>query len=677
MLNIAPFKDIKNNTRIVLPEYNKSWKPPKDFPNLSGAKSLAIDTETKDPELLTIGPGWGRGVGHIVGFSVATEDQGWYFPIRHTIQTEHNLNPDNALAWFKDVCNLPMPKIFANAMYDIGWLREEKINVAGQIFDVQWAEALLDDTARSYALELISKKYLGEGKLSNELYTWCARAYGGKADGTQRANIWRAPPSLVGPYAEIDAVNPFKILRKQWKLLEIAGLLDLFKLECKLANILVRVREKGIRVSEEKAVLGQQKLTKLIDVKQSKLDDLAGKKISAKSSKDLSAVYDKYKIDYPRTASDNPSFTKDWLAIQTDPLSELIFDIRRYTKARNDFLGSYLLEKATNGRVHPSFHPLRSETGGAVTGRFAASNPPIQQFPSRDQELTPIIRNCFLPEEGHDWVKADYSSIELRMFAHFSNDPALYAQYAKEPFTDFHNYVGQILGGKLPRIAVKTLNFSLLYGGGMPTVTKQMSKIFTVAERSKLITDLNYPLLTDTAAQLARIFINIYGEEFPAAQKLADQCVQEATQLGEIRTILNRRTTFNLWEPTRGKQVPLVISAALGRYGKNIKRANTHKAVNYKLQGSAADLLKLSIILAYDEGLFEHIPFHGTVHDEFMIGYNPDNIKYIKQLREIAETAIEFKVPIIMDMDYGPSWGEAKTPLELGEREWLKCQKYV
>jgi len=675
MLNITPFNNLKKTTRIVLPDYPKDWQPPKDFPNLSSAKSIAIDTETFDPELMIIGPGWGRHVGHIVGFSIATEDAGWYFPIKHTVQEELNLDPEKCFRWLKAILATPKPKVFANAIYDIGWLREEGLDVQGPIYDIQWAEALLDDTARSYSLETISQKYLGEGKQSNELYSWCSRAYGGKPDGSQRANIWRAPPSLVGPYAEVDAINPFKILKRQWKQLEVAGLLDLFKLECKLAQILVRTREKGIRVSEEKAVLGQQKLAGLINTKQQKLNSLAGKTISVNSAKELAPIYDKFKIEYTRTEAGNPSFTKDWLATQTDPISELVFDIRRYTKAKNDFLGSYLLEKTTNGRVHPSFHPLRSEQGGAVTGRFSASDPPIQQFPSRDTELTPIIRNCFLPEEGYSWVKADYKAIELRMFAHFSNLVSLIQSYVNDPFMDYHDYVSSgMFQDRFPRIAIKTFNFSLIYGGGLPTITKQISKLFNEQERQELLLKLGYPILTNTAEQLARVFINMYMEHFPIVHDKLTEAAEIATRLGEMRTILNRRTTFNFWEPARGKGMPLPLNAALARYGKQIRRANTYKALNYRLQGSAADLLKKTIVDCYEAGLWDIIPFHGTVHDELMVGYNKDIHSEFKQMREIAETAIKFNVPIIMETEYGPSWGEAKQELILGDRKWLNVK---
>lgn len=670
LFDIKPFKDVKKETRVSLPAYSKKWTPPKDFPNLSSAKSIAIDTETYDPELLTIGPGWGRGVGHIVGVSIATVDAAWYFPVRHKIDSQDNLNPDNVFSYLRDLLQDNKDKVFANALYDVGWLTTENIYVGGRKYDVQFAEAVLDGNAYSYALDNIAKKYLGEGKSSNELYEWCSRAYGGKPDGSQRKNIWRAPPALVGPYAEADARLPFQILKKQWSQLDILNLLDVFRLECDLIDLLIQMRLRGIPISEERAYFSSQKVTKLINEKQQRLNELAGREINVDSTNDLQYLYDKAGIKYEYTEKGNPSFKKAWLERQYDEASKLIIDIRKYTKARDTFLKGAILEKHTNGRVHPSFHPLRSDSGGTVTGRFAASQPAVQQIPSRDKEIGPLIRSCFLPEEGYEWVKADYSSIELRMLAHFSNDKDLIQQYRDDPFTDYHAYVGKELGGKLPRIAVKTMNFSLVYGGGKATITSQMGMIFTMEEIYDLIKSFGVNVLSKPVEQLANLFITHYHKKFPIAKRLLEECSQIAQRQGEIRTILNRRTTFDKWEPIRGKGYPLPYEAAVSRYGKAIRRAETYKALNYRLQGSAADLIKKGMVLAYKEGLFNRIPIYGQVHDELDLGYHPDLHNEFVQLAEIMETAIEFNVPIIMEMEKGPSWAEAKEKIDIGERHW-------
>ena len=198
------------------------WVMPKDFPNLSSASCLAIDTETYDPDLLVRGPGWARGSGHIVGVSVGVpEGQTWYFPVRHTIRPETNMDPENVFAWLRATLgDKAQPKVGANLMYDIGWLSEENVAVCGTLCDVQYAEALLDERSE-VALDVLGEKYLGIGKTDELIYQWCSDFYGGAANGKQRANLWRAPPSLVGPYACGDVDLPLRILQKQWPLLNM------------------------------------------------------------------------------------------------------------------------------------------------------------------------------------------------------------------------------------------------------------------------------------------------------------------------------------------------------------------------------------------------------------------------------------------------------------------------
>ena len=185
--------------RPMAPIPDTGWTMPREFPNLSTATHLAIDTETKDPDLLERGPGWARGVGHIVGMSVAAPGgYRWYFPMRHEVEPEHNLNPDHVLAWARDTFGNPhQAKIGANLMYDIGWLKQEGVDVRGELVDVQFAEALLTESAH-VSLETLAQKYLGEGKTTNLLYQWAADSYGGKPNDTQRANMYRTPARLGG-----------------------------------------------------------------------------------------------------------------------------------------------------------------------------------------------------------------------------------------------------------------------------------------------------------------------------------------------------------------------------------------------------------------------------------------------------------------------------------------------
>jgi len=478
-------------TRLQPPIPETDWTIPTDFPNLSAAKALSIDVETYDPELTTHGPGWARGVGHLVGMSVGTEDgHNWYFPMRHEIEPENNMDPQHVLNWANDSFNNKrQPKVGANIAYDIGWLRQEGVTVKGQLYDVQFAEALLDEHARSYSLEKLAQKYLSEGKQSNSLYEWCALFYGGSEDGKQRANIYRAPARLVGPYAESDADLPMRIYMLQHTALHNQGLIELLEMECALIPMLIDMRFKGVRVDVDKAEQSREALLKEQELAQAELDKASGCTVEVNSNMSIAAAFDEENIEYPLTDKGAPSFRKEWLTKHPSNIARLITKIRTLAKARSTFVENYILEKNVDGRLHCQFNSLRNDLGGTVSGRFSSSMPNLQNIPSRDPVMGPLVRGLFVPDHGCDtWVKVDYSQIELRLFAHYAQDPYIVEAYKNG--TDFHTMTGDLLGGKVPRAVIKTLNFLLLYGGGKAALATQLAQLFTPTEARTLLKEL-------------------------------------------------------------------------------------------------------------------------------------------------------------------------------------------
>src|ERR1035437_52578 len=222
------------------------WRPPTELPDLRRASVMSFDVETYDPELEDHGPGWARGKGHLCGISIATPQQKIYVPMRHTVQAEMNLDPDKVLLWAKAMLETPCPKVGANLIYDVGWLRQEGVNVKGKLHDVQFAEALLDENSK-VNLEALGRKYCGIGKEVDLLKDWVLNYYGGGQRGW-RKDIHRAPVSLVGAYGEMDAALPLMIIKEQFPLLANEGLMDLFEMECKLIRILVDMRFAGVTI---------------------------------------------------------------------------------------------------------------------------------------------------------------------------------------------------------------------------------------------------------------------------------------------------------------------------------------------------------------------------------------------------------------------------------------------
>lgn len=643
------------NTTRIMPEIPETgWRPPAYFPDLSGAACISLDTETFDPELIDHGPGWARGKGHIVGVSVGVPGGfKWYFPMRHTIGKEDNMNPEHVLAWLKyTLQNANQPKIGANLLYDIGWLRQEGVEVAGELVDVQYAEALLSENSQ-IALEVMAKKYLQEGKQSNLLYNWCADFYTGSPSPKQRANIYRAPPKLVGPYAESDADLPLRLMDKLYPLLIKENLYNLFRMECDLIRFVLEMRWAGVRVDIDEAV----RLKDILAIRekdfQKRLDDEVGQHVDINASASLAKAFDKLGVAYPRTApsrthvNGQPSFKKEFLEELEHPIGELIREIRKCAKLRGTFIESYILNSHINGKVYGQFHPLRSDEGGTRSGRYSSSTPNLQNLPSRDSELAPLVRGIFRPDIGHvQWRRYDYSQIEYRFLAHFAVGPSgviVRQSYWDDPDIDYHEMVQLLVlnraGLHIARKPIKTINFGLIYGMGKNKLTRSVH------------------LTPEKGNELFKA----YHEGAPFAKATMEACSDEAARNGTVETILGRKSRFDLWEPDgRTKGTALPYEQAIRLYGK-VRRAYLHKALNRKLQGSAADLMKMSTWKNMKDGVFARTGYPRiTVHDELDFS-DPGNCDdAFKEMQHNMETAITLLVPVKADMEIGPDWGHAK-----------------
>lgn len=368
------------------------WRPPPVFPRLDAAKTIAVDLETKDPHLLTKGPGEIRGDGNIVGVAVGTDDGArWYFPMRHEFGSG-NMNPEAVLSWCRDeLSRANQPKIGANLMYDLSWLKAEGVDVAGRCIDVQYAEALLNENARTYALDVIAKQRLNEGKVTNLLYQWCADTYGGKPDRSQAKNIYRAPAMLVGPYAEGDVDLPLRIWEQQQKELDDQDLHDLFELESDLTPLLLKMRWHGVRVDLERANEVRDILTARQEEAQRRLDKAAGTRVDVWSADSIATVCERAGIEYLHTAAGAPSFTKPWLENHSSDLMLAVSSVRRYDKARGTFVDGYIFNNEVNGRIHAQFHPLRGDENGTVSGRFCVHGDTVLNTSRGDFKISAYV----------------------------------------------------------------------------------------------------------------------------------------------------------------------------------------------------------------------------------------------------------------------------------------------
>ena len=614
------------------------WTAPQDFPDLSGAKLIAIDCETYDPNLLTNGPGGVRKDGRLIGISVAanTGFRG-YFPIGHA--GEGNLNRNRVLQWAKATFETGIDKVGANILYDLEWLRTVGIEVKGNKYDIQVAEPLLDEERKEgYSLDILSKRYLGRGK-DESLLNAAAQAY----NINPKKEMYKLPAHYVGEYAEIDAVNTLEIFKKQLPLLEEQDLMGIFKLETDLIPLILDMRFKGVRIDINKA----EKLNKRYKKEESRLlkylREFAGFAVEPWSNQQLGVVCERNKIWFPQTQAGNPSFTGDFLSTSKEMFLTSVSEYRKVNKMRRDFIDKVCLKMNVNGRIHAQFHQLRKDSDGTRTGRFSSSNPNLQQIPARDEYWGPLIRSLFLPEKDNTWFRLDYNQQEPRMLVHYArlraikgSKEACEAYHEKD--ADFHTMVAEMAGIK--RKIAKTINLGIMYGMGTFKLGQMLG--------------LNY--------NDATILLEKYHEKVPFVKGLMHEASKAVTYRGEIKTLLGRKRHFNFWEPSDSrlkwpnKEMPLRKEDAEEIWkGRPLKRAYTHKALNALIQGASADLTKKAMLDLYNE--LKIVP-HLQVHDELDISHidNPA----IKWVRDIMENCVKLEVPLKVSVEKGKSWGEAK-----------------
>lgn len=642
-----PRKGKDRIARVMPPIPDTGWELPTEFPNLSAARALSVDVETYDPDLKKHGPGWARGVGHLVGIAVGTDD-GYrkYFPMRHTVEKDYNLEPEHVLNWARDTLSLPrQPKVGANLTYDIGWLRQEGVLVQGPLYDVEFAEALLSESA-TVNLDDLGERYIGTGKETNLLYEWCATYYGG-SQRDQRKNIYRSPARLVGPYAEGDVDLPFKVLDKQWPLMHQQGLLDLFDMECRLIYLIIEMRYAGVRIDIDRAErLRDQMRLELLEIDRD-LRHTVGFDVNTNAGESIARAFDSLGLPFGRTATGKPSFTKAFLDTVDHPIGELIRKKRAREKLIGTFIEGYLLNSHVNGRVHGSFNQLRGDDEGARSGRFSSSNPNLQNIPIRSK-LGKKIRDCFVPDVDHlRWIKADYSQIEYRGLAHYAVGPGsedVRNQYNQNPLVDFHVMVQELIKAivrlELERPLVKNINFGTVYGMGEPGLARY----------------LKLPL------KKAKELFEAIHKGAPFLKSTMEATMAEADALGFITTILGRRSRFDLWVPAHytKKAKPLPFEQAVVSYT-SPRRAYLHKSLNRRLQGSAADLIKMAMLLCWEGGQFREVGVPRlTVHDELDFSDPGGKDHVYRDIVNIMETAIRFRVPVKVGWEVGPTWGQVE-----------------
>ena len=613
--------------QVPLFKAQTEWVPPQDFPDLSKHDEIAIDFESKDPDLIKMGSGSISKNGDITGIAVAVKDWSGYYPIAH--EGGGNMDRKKVLKWFQGVLNTPATKIFHNAMYDVCWIKSIGLKINGKIVDTMIAAAIVDENQMRYDLNNCSRRYIGQGKDEAALYQ-AAKDWGIDA----KAEMYKLPAMYVGSYAEKDAELTYELWQELKKEILHQDIRSIFDLETELFPCLVDMRFLGVRVDVEAAHKLKEELIEEEKELLQKVKKESGVDTQIWAARSIAQVFQKLDLPYDTTEKTNsPSFTKNFLQNHPHPLVKLIARAREINKAHTTFIDT-IIKHNHKGRIHAEINQLRGDNGGTVTGRFSYSNPNLQQIPARNKELGPRIRSLFIPEKGCKWGVFDYSQQEPRLVVHYAALQNLYGvdevlEAYKKGDADFHTIVADM--AEIPRTQAKTINLGLFYGMG----------------KNKLQAELG------VSKEKSDNLFRQYHNKVPFVKQLMDNVMQRAQNAGKVRTLLGRLCRFHLWEPNQfGIHKALPHEQAIQEHGPGIKRAYTYKALNRLIQGSAADMTKKAMIDLHKEGITPHI----QVHDELDISVdgNADKIK------EIMEATVELEIPNKVDYESGPNWGNIK-----------------
>ena len=603
------------------------WLPPEEFKDLSSYDEIAIDLETKDPDLKSMGSGSITGKAEIVGIALAVEGWSAYYPIAH--EGGGNMDNKKVMNYFRTILNYPSTKIFHNAMYDVCFIRAAGLKINGKIVDTMIAGSLVDENRFRYDLGSLGRDYVGIGK-NEAVLKETAKEWG----IDPKSEMYKLPAMYVGEYAEQDAVLTLKLWQEMKKEILIEEISSIFELETELFPCLVDMRFLGVRVDVTAAHQLKKELTKKEELLLHQVKKETGIDTQIWAARSIAQVFEKLNLPFDRTEKTSaPSFTKNFLQNHPHPLVKQIAQAREINKAHTTFIDT-ILKHQHKGRIHADINQLRSDNGGTVTGRFSYSNPNLQQIPARNKDLGPMIRSLFIPEEKHTWGCFDYSQQEPRLVVHYAALDNLYGvsdviEAYKDGEADFHQIVAEM--ADIPRSQAKTINLGLFYGMG----------------KNKLMAELG--INEDKAKDLFKQYHN----RVPFVKTLMDSVMRKAADNGRIRTWLGRRCRFNLWEPNQyGIHKALPHDAALAEHGPGIRRAFTYKALNKLIQGSAADMTKKAMVELHKEGITPHI----QVHDELDISVNGNADK----IKEIMESAVDLEVPNKVDYESGPNWGQIK-----------------
>ena len=583
------------------------------FQRMQHADHFAIDTETTHLDYR---------VAELVGFSIAFDaHDAYYVPVAHDYEgAPVQLNRETLLAQIKPILeNEQIKKIGHHLKYDAHIFANHGITIQGWYFDTMLASYVLNAAATRHGMDDVARVYLSH-------LTTTFEQIAGK--GVKQKTFNQIELEIAAHYAAEDAHVTYRLyevlkakLQSHPELVHI-----LHNIEMPVARVLTGMEEDGIKLDHQFLDQLSVEFSETIQTLENQATELAGEAFNIASPKQVGEVlFDKLGLKGgKKTATGQYSTSESILEKIEHPLAEVILEHRGLAKLKNTYTDR-LIEQSHDAthRVHTSYHQALT-----ATGRLSSTDPNLQNIPIR----TPIgrqIRKAFIAPEGRVLLAADYSQIELRLMAHFSQDDALV--HAFQQGQDVHRRTAsEVLGIAIEDVThdqrrqAKAVNFGLLYGMSEFGLTRQLG--FTREE--------------------SRSYIARYFQRYPGVLDYMERTRQIAREQGFVETILGRR----LYTPD--------IMAT----NKMIKQAAERAAINAPLQGSAADIIKLAMIAIQQKLSAENwrSKMLLQVHDELVFDAHKQEIDALKTLvKTEMENAFPLSVPLVVDIGTGTNWLEA------------------
>ena len=580
---------------------------------LAGGEAFALDTETTGVHPIDC---------DLVGLAFSSRaGEGWYVPVRSIYGEPLPIERLRARLG-PLLADGARTKVGHNIKYDLVVLGQAGLPVAGPLFDTMIASFVLDPGQASLGLDALVRRHFGHAMID------IADIIG---KGRDQLSMMQAPLEQVSAYAGADADYTWRLHQLMAPALRGSDLEELFeRTEMPLVGVLADMERRGVRIDVELLrELGRRmagRAAQIVD----EVHALVGTRFNLDSPKQLADVlFDRLGFRVVRrtkTTRSTDADTLETLARETQhPALALLLEYRELQKLRGTYVDALpLAVSKRSGRVHTSFHQT-----GAVTGRLSSSEPNLQNIPVRT-ELGRQIRRAFIPADGHLLVVADYSQIELRVLAHFSQDEALCRAFAED--RDIHAFVAAQTNGvpieqvtREMRDRAKAVNFGIIYG----------QTAFGLSQG------------TGMSRGEAQAFIDAYFERYPRIRAFIHECIESARRQGFVRTLLGRR-----------RPIPDIDSR-----NRAAKALAERLAVNTVVQGSAADLIKLAMIRLHERIERERLPLRMLlqVHDELVCEAPRERAEEMcGRVAEEMRGAMTLRVPLRVDARSAANWLEAK-----------------